>query len=87
MNPIDDLDVPRLQPTPTARAYEQFGFWADVQGGHLVSYVMYADGGWDEDPAGVEFACQHMVDRVNADFGTTFAMDDFDESEACTCAD
>ncbi len=38
------LDVP-LKPTPTARAYKQFGFWADAQDGYLMSYVMFADGG------------------------------------------
>ncbi len=79
------LDVP-LKPTPTARAYKQFGFWADVQDGYLVSYVMFASGGWDEDPAGVEFACQHMIDHANADFGTSFTMDDFQEGDDCSCA-
>jgi hypothetical protein len=79
------LDEP-LRPTPTARAYTQFGFWADVQNGYLVSYVMFSDGGWDEDPAAIEFACQHMVDHANADFGTSFTMDDFQEGDRCSCA-
>lgn len=78
------LDVP-LKPTPTARAYKQFGFWADAQDGYLMSYVMFADGGWDEEPAAVEFACPHLVDHANADFGTSFTMDDFQEGDACTC--
>ena len=77
------LEVP---PTPTARAYKQFGFWADVQAGYLVHYVMFADGGWDEEPLRVEYACQHMLERVNADFGTNFTMDDFEEGD-CNCAD
>ena len=76
------LEVP---PTPTARPYEQWGFWADMQDGHLVHYPMYNDGGWDEEPTGVEFACQHLIDRVNADFGTAFTLDDFEED--CNCAD
>ena len=71
-------------PTPTARPYEQWGLWADVQDGHFMYYAMGADGGWDEDPAEVEFTCQHMLDRVNADFGTAFTLDEFDED--CTCA-
>jgi hypothetical protein len=79
------LDVP-LKPTPTARAYKQFAFWADAQDGYLMSYVMFADGGWDEEPAAVEFACQHMVDHANADFGTSFTMDDFQEGDDCSCA-
>lgn len=78
------LEVP---PTPTARAYKQYGFWADVQDGYLMCYAMHSDGGWDKDPAAVEFACQHMLNRVNADFGTTFTMDEFDEGDECTCAD
>ena len=80
------LDVP-LRPTPTARAYKQFGCWVDVLDGYLASYVMFVDGGWDEDPAGVEFACQHMIDHVNVDFGTSFTMDDFQEGDACTCVE
>jgi len=79
------LDEP-LKPTPTARAYTQFAFWADVQNGYLMSYVMFSDGGWDEDPAAVEFACPHLVDHANADFGTSFTMDDFQEGDACSCA-
>jgi recombination protein RecA len=74
-------------PTPTARRYDQFCFWADVQDGHFMCYAMYTDGGYDEDPGEVEFACQHMIDRVNADFGTTFTMDDFSEGDPCTCAE
>ncbi len=73
-------------PTPTARCYKQFGFWADVQNGYFMCYAMHADGGWDEDPSEVLFACQHMLELVNAAFGTTFTMDSFDESDACTCA-
>jgi hypothetical protein len=75
------LEVP---PTPTARAYDQFGFWADVQDGDLVHYVTYADGSWDADPIAVEFACQHMIDCVNKDFGTNFTMADFEEGD-CNC--
>ncbi len=80
-----ELDVARLQPTLTARPYEQFGFWADVQNGRFMHYPMGTDGGWDEDPAEVEFVCQHMLDRVNADFGTAFTMDDFEDDVECTC--
>jgi hypothetical protein len=76
-----------LQPTPTARRYEQVGYWADLQNGQLMSYAMYSDGGWDKSPARVEFACQHVLDRVNADFGTAFTMEDFEEDEDCTCDD
>ncbi|MEP7125965.1 MAG: hypothetical protein ABJE95_33845 [Byssovorax sp.] len=75
------LEVP---PSPTARAYDQFGFWADVQDGQLVQYVTFSDGSWDADPIGIEFACQHMLDRVNADFGTDFTMDEFQEGD-CNC--
>ena len=75
-----------LPPTPTARDYGAwYGFWADVQGGRLVSYVKFADGGWQEDILEVEFACQHMLDRVNADFGTHFTMDEFEEGD-CGCS-
>jgi hypothetical protein len=49
-------------------------------------YAMHADGGYDADPFAVEFACQHMIDRVNADFGTTFTLDDFQKNDDCTCA-
>lgn len=77
------LEVP---PTPTARDYGAwYGFWADVQGGRLVHYVQFADGGWQEDVVKVEFACQHMLDRVNADFGTHFTMDEFEEGD-CSCS-
>ncbi len=78
------MEVP---PTPTARAYKEFGAWADVQDGYLVSYPMYIGGGWDEAPVQIEFACRHLVARVNADFGTHFTTDDFEEDTECTCAD
>ena len=81
------LGVPHFKPTPTARAYKQFGFWADVQDGYLLYYAMHSEGGWDKDPAAVEFACQHLLDRVNADFGTAFTMDGFQEDTECACAD
>lgn len=74
-------------PTPTARYYNQFGFWADIQDGLFLCYAAHADGGWDADPSAVEFACQHMLDRVNADFGTKLTMEDFDDSDSCICVD
>ena len=84
---VAGLEAPRLRPTPTARYYEQYGFWADVQNSYFMCYAAHSDGGWDDDPAAVEFACQHMIDSVNADFGTDFTMDEFQEGDACTCAD
>jgi hypothetical protein len=83
---VAGLEAPLLKPTPAARAYEQFAFWADVQDGYIMTYAMFADGGWDEDPSAVEFACQHMLDAVNADFGSDFTMDEFQEGD-CTCTD
>ena len=79
------LDEP-LRPTPTARAYTQFAFWTDVQNGYLMSYVMFSDGGWYEDPAAIEFACIHMLEHVNADFGTAFTMEEFQEGDDRSCA-
>lgn len=83
---VAGLDEPLLKPTPTACAYPQFGFWADVQDGYLMCNPMSSDGGWDEDFAGVEFACQHLLDHANADFGTSFTMDEFQEGDDCSCA-
>ena len=40
-----------------------------------------------ENPSAVEFACQHMLDLVNADFGTEFTMDEFQVETECTCDD
>ncbi len=81
------LEAPPLSPTPTARSYDEYGMWVDVQGDWLMCYAMGADGGWDEDPSAVEFTCQHMLDRINADFGTDFTMDEFEEGDECTCKD
>jgi hypothetical protein len=78
-----ELEVARLQPTTTARVHAQFGYWADVQKGRFKHYPMYTDGSWYDDPLEVEYACQHMLDQVNADFGTTFTMDDFEEGDEC----
>src|SRR5690348_1944060 len=72
------------RPTPTARAYEQFGFWADVQGGDIIHYPMHLDGSWDDEGILVEFACRHLLDAVNRDFGTEFTMDEFEEGD-CNC--
>ena len=83
---VTELEGVSFQPTTAARPYEQYGLWADVQKGVLVSYAMFNDGGWDEGPAAIEFVCQHMVDRVNADFGTAFTVDDFQEEVECECA-
>ena len=81
------LEPPRLSPTPTARSYNEYAMWVDVQGDWLMCYAMGADGGWDKDPSAVEFTCQHMLDRVNADFGTDFTMDEFEEGDECACKD
>ncbi len=80
---VAELDVASFQPTTTARAHAQFGYWADVQNGRFMHYPMYTDGDWYEEPLEVEYACQHMLDHVNADFGTTFTMDDFEEDDEC----
>ena len=75
-------------PTPTARFYKQFGFWADVHDGAIRSYAAFTDGGWDKDYSVVEFTCPHMLDRVNTDFGAELTMADFpDDSLECHCAD
>lgn len=82
---VAGLELPLLQPTPTARDYTAwYGFWVDIQDGKLVHYVTYADGSWDEEPMGVEYACPHMIARVNTDFGTAFTMEDFEEGD-CNC--
>ena len=78
-----ELEVARLQPTPTARVHAQFGCWADVQNGRFMYYPMYTDGDWYTEPLEVEYACQHMLNQVNADFGTEFTMDDFEEGDEC----
>ena len=71
-------------PTATARDYgEWHGIWVDVQDDRLVSYPKYTDGGWEEQVVEVEFTCQHLLDRVNNDFGTEFTMDDFEEGDEC----
>jgi hypothetical protein len=78
------------KPTPTARAYIEFGFWADVQDGCLVHYPMSSDGSWDKEPCGFEYTCPHMLARVNAHFGTNFTTDDFIggyEEGDCECDD
>jgi hypothetical protein len=82
---VAGLDEPLLKPTPTACAYRQFGVWVDVQNGYLMFNPMSPGGGWDEDFAAVEFACQHLVEHANADFGTSFTMDDFEEGDDCSC--
>jgi hypothetical protein len=46
---------------------------------------MYLDGSWYEEPVRVEYTCQHVLERVNADFGTAFTLDDFEEGD-CECA-
>lgn len=74
-----------LQPTPTARCYEEVAYWADVEYPHIMTYVLFSNGGWGQDPAGLEFVCQHVLARINADFGTAFTLDDFQEHEDCTC--
>jgi hypothetical protein len=82
---VAGLDEPLVKPTPTACAYSQFGVWVDVQNGYLMFNPMSPDGGWDEDFAAVEFACQHLVEHANADFGTSFTMDEFEDGDDCSC--
>ncbi len=65
-----ELEVARLQPTPTARDYgEWHGVWVDVQEGRLVCYPKFTDGGWQEDAVEVEFTCQHMLDLAPGKLG------------------
>jgi hypothetical protein len=78
---VAELELPQLKPTPTAHFYRQFGFWADVQEGRFMHYPTYTRGGWDAEPIEVEYACSHMLERVNKDFGTDFDMDDFEEGD------
>ena len=78
------------KPTPTARAYVEFGFWADMQDGCLVHYPMNSDGSWEKEPIRFEYTCPHLLARVNADFGTNFTTDDFIggyEEGDCECDD
>ena len=82
---VAGFDEPLVKPTPTSCAYPQFGCWFDVQDGYLKCKPMSRDGTWDEDFAGVEFACPHMLDHANADFGTSFTMEEFFTGNACFC--
>jgi hypothetical protein len=82
---VAGFDGPLQKPTPTACAYRQFGIWVDMQDGYLKCNPMSQDGTWDEDFSAIEFACQHMVDHANVDFGTSFTMDDFYKGDDCSC--
>ena len=82
---VAGFDPPHLRPTPTTCAYWQFGIWVDMQDGYLKCNPMSSDGGWDEDFSAIEFACEHMLAHANADFGTSFTMDDFDKGDDCSC--
>jgi hypothetical protein len=82
---VAGFDPPLHRPTPTTCAYWQFGIWVDMQDGYLKCNPMSSDGGWDEDFSAIEFACDHMVAHANADFGTSFTMDDFDKGDDCSC--
>jgi hypothetical protein len=82
---VAGFDGPLQKPTPTACAYRQFGIWVDMQDGYLKCNPMSQDGTWDEDFSAIEFACDHMVDHANIDFGTSFTMDDFDKGDDCSC--
>ena len=83
---VAGFDGPLVKPTPTSCAYRQFGCWFDMQDGYLKCNPMSKNGTWDEDFSAVEFACEHMVDHANADFGTSFTMDDFYKGDDCSCA-
>jgi hypothetical protein len=82
---VAGFDPPLRRPTPTTCAYWQFGIWVDMQDGYLKCNPMSTDGGWDEDFSAIEFACEHMLAHANADFGTSFTMDEFDKGDDCSC--
>lgn len=70
-------------PTPTACWLEDFGAWFDNVNGQLTHWPGYTDETWYDEPLGVDFACVHMIEQVNAAIGSTFDADDF--ADGCEC--